>query len=850
MLEKIKRELNDPYICLGGDINKKDLSPAFRDFPEMKLLPDLRTRNEAALDLCYTNFNDEVFELNSHHPLDNGEGVVSDHLIVSYNFRVKRRHDCVVTSRMARKFDVLSMDAFKSRLVATDWTTINHPDPSMMVKTFNSIILSEYNHCFPEYMIKSRSSDLPWVTKRIKRLIRKKKRRYKTRGKDRVWKETEKVVTRELKLNRERHVDKVSGRIGDTGGSHAYHAAINIMKQKSAPPRWSPSSLFPYDSEVEVAECCAEYFNDISAEFTQIDPPIPPPSRLTPPEIYQVAGQLRCIKKSRSIVPGDIDRRVVNHTYDVLAIPLQKIFSRVFETCRWPEDWKKEQVTVIPKNSAPASLSETRNIACTPLFSKLLETFLLEELRKQVTLNDTQFGGIKGLGVDHFLIETWDEILGAVEAGGRVVNLMSIDFQKAFNQMDHSSCLRRLSEKGAHPHLIQLVGAFLHERKMSVRIGSATSSPRTVNGGAPQGSIIGPFLFCVVSEILAEGVSQVALPDPTTATPALADVTESNPEPTPGEESDDGTSSLDDWIDVNRQFNFFRQRRSNPLDDTVLSTTPTYENARLAPRAGDGPSAKAYADDFNIVEVVDADSGRRHITTGKTKILAHASACETIFEDLEEKASNLKMKIKKTQMLCINNNVNHDVTTFIQPSNERITSCDSLNFLGFVLHKVPNCGAQVRFLLGKFRAGLWSLRRLAKGGLRQPALLGHYVTSLCPILEYTSVTYHKMLTRQMAGELERAQSRALKIVYGKEESCARLLVHFNLSTLKERRGEAFKKFTLRASRNPRITDKWFPLKTPGQYPTRGREVYLEERAATDKLLNSPLFQMRKLLNNF
>ena len=74
--------------------------------------------------------------------------------------------------------------------------------------------------------------------------------------------------------------------------------------------------------------------------------------------------------------------------------------------------------------------------------------------------------------------------------------------------MDHWICLRSLREKGAHPHLVGLVAAFLFERKMTVRVGSEFSAPRTVNGGAAQGSLLGPYLFCIIGEILAEEVEQ------------------------------------------------------------------------------------------------------------------------------------------------------------------------------------------------------------------------------------------------------------------------------------------------------------------------------------------------------
>ena len=67
-----------------------------------------------------------------------------------------------------------------------------------------------------------------------------------------------------------------------------------------------------------------------------------------------------------------------------------------FEQEVWPMVWKLETVSVIPKVSDPSGLGETRNISCTPVFAKIMGYFLLERLKKESTIGDTQFGGRPG----------------------------------------------------------------------------------------------------------------------------------------------------------------------------------------------------------------------------------------------------------------------------------------------------------------------------------------------------------------------------------------------------------------------------------------------------------------------
>ena len=65
--------------------------------------------------------------------------------------------------------------------------------------------------------------------------------------------------------------------------------------------------------------------------------------------------------------------------------------------------WKVEHVTVIPKCSIPQSINDLRNISCTLLASKVMESYLLEWLSSEVKLGHRQYGGVKGCGAPHLL---------------------------------------------------------------------------------------------------------------------------------------------------------------------------------------------------------------------------------------------------------------------------------------------------------------------------------------------------------------------------------------------------------------------------------------------------------------
>ena len=119
----------------------------------------------------------------------------------------------------------------------------------------------------------------------------------------------------------------------------------------------------------------------------------PPEEPTTHIEQYMVAARLKSFRKPKSQVRGDIPPDLVTKFHDQLAVPLTFIFNQALTNLDWPTLWKAETVAVIPKNGSPAGIGELRNLSCTPLFSKVLESFVLDRIKSEVTLSEKQYGG-------------------------------------------------------------------------------------------------------------------------------------------------------------------------------------------------------------------------------------------------------------------------------------------------------------------------------------------------------------------------------------------------------------------------------------------------------------------------
>lgn len=197
-----------------------------------------------------------------------------------------------------------------------------------------------------------------------------------------------------------------------------YYKAISRLKCNEAPKAFSPCDIYPGKSEVEVAENAADYFTRIAEKFEPIGRSATHPDVSNAPALVStemVRKRLRECKKSSGLLLGDIWPDLLTANVDAIAPPLTVIINKALEEKIWPTTWKLETVSIIPKKSHPETLGDTRNISYTPVFSKILEFFVLQDLKKEIMPASNQFGGLPGRSTNHYLVRAWDEIWEALD---------------------------------------------------------------------------------------------------------------------------------------------------------------------------------------------------------------------------------------------------------------------------------------------------------------------------------------------------------------------------------------------------------------------------------------------------
>ena len=96
-------------------------------------------------------------------------------------------------------------------------------------------------------------------------------------------------------------------------------------------------------------------------------------------------------------------------------------------------------------------------------------------------------------GTETALVALMDDLLREADRG-KMSLLVLFDISAAFNTIDHSILLGRLSELRIGGLALAWLRSFLGDRPQRVKLGENVSAPWSLNCGVPQGSIISPVL--------------------------------------------------------------------------------------------------------------------------------------------------------------------------------------------------------------------------------------------------------------------------------------------------------------------------------------------------------------------
>ncbi len=159
--------------------------------------------------------------------------------------------------------------------------------------------------------------------------------------------------------------------------------------------------------------------------------------------------------------------------------------------------FKKSTIVPIPKKNKITCLNDWRPVALTPIFSKCFEKLVRDYICSVLpaSLDPLQFAYRSNRSTDDAIAFTLHTALSHLENKNTYVRMLFVDYSSAFNTIVPATLVAKLQTLGLNRSLCSWILDFLTGRIQVVRMGNNTSSPLTLNTGAPQGCVLSPLLY-------------------------------------------------------------------------------------------------------------------------------------------------------------------------------------------------------------------------------------------------------------------------------------------------------------------------------------------------------------------
>ena len=223
----------------------------------------------------------------------------------------------------------------------------------------------------------------------------------------------------------------------------------------------------------------------------------------------EVVRAIRTSKSGKAAGPDNVRSELFKALEDENDLnTLVSLFNKIYRTGVIPVDWLKSTFIPFPKKSNARRCDDHRTISLMSLVMKLFLKVVHQRIYRKCEelLSDTQFGFRGGFGTRDALFAV-KVLVQRCRDVNKDVYLLFIDYEKAFDRVQHDKLLEILKRTGLDDRDIRIVANLYWNQLANVRVDGTLSDEVRIRRGVRQGCVLSPLLFNLYSEtILSEAL--------------------------------------------------------------------------------------------------------------------------------------------------------------------------------------------------------------------------------------------------------------------------------------------------------------------------------------------------------
>eukprot|EP00061_Rhincodon_typus_P010363 g34598.t1 len=184
-----------------------------------------------------------------------------------------------------------------------------------------------------------------------------------------------------------------------------------------------------------------------------------------------VLDLLNSIKVDKSPSPDGIYSTLLREAREEIHGALTKVFVSSLTTGQVLKDWRVANVVPLFKKANRDNQGNCRLVSLTLMVGKLLERILTDRIyaysEMRGLIRDSQHGFVQDRSCLTNLIEFFKEVTKVINEG-RVVDVVYIDFSKAFDKVPHGRLIQKMKMHRIHGDLAACIQNWLAHRRQRV----------------------------------------------------------------------------------------------------------------------------------------------------------------------------------------------------------------------------------------------------------------------------------------------------------------------------------------------------------------------------------------------
>lgn len=443
----------------------------------------------SCIDLIITKNRDKVV---LHDQIDVPGISHHDLLVIAFAVPAKAKS---IAKTLFRDYRRVNLTSLTEELMSLPWDDIYHlPDPNDQVSHFSTLVLHLLNAHVPLKILQTNNAlprDPALDHVRLDRDLA--HRKWRRSGLSEDWALFDRLRGEAKRLEVSVLQNSYSTRFSPTLNNTELWRNIKVLGYKD-----SPSTIKTHSSE------------DLNAHFTYtpLSHHVSRPSAsihvnsdgLSFSNVH-LSETMSAIVNIKSNATGNdnIPPKFIKMILPLVLPFINHIFNSILTTSIYPSTWKCARVIPIPKIQLPRSPADYRPISILPFLSKAFEKVVSKQIQHHLgqnrLLSAKQSGFRPSRSTTTALLDITEDIRAGLDKG-QVNVMVLLDFSKAFDSVNHSLLIEKLSSLlGFSSSACSLIHSYLNERSQFVEQHDDSSSLSHLARGVPQGSVLGPLLF-------------------------------------------------------------------------------------------------------------------------------------------------------------------------------------------------------------------------------------------------------------------------------------------------------------------------------------------------------------------